>query len=85
MLELYILETCPYCQKVMQFLDENKIDYAKHNIEKSSELNELKLIGGKEQVPYLFDPKNKIGMYESDNIINYIKSFYLLSKYNLHL
>ena len=27
MLKLFVLETCPYCHKVMDFLEENKIKY----------------------------------------------------------
>jgi len=72
MLELYTLNTCPYCAKVIDYLDKNNYQYNVHDISSKKELNELKLIGGKEQVPYLFDPLNKIGLYESDTIIMYL-------------
>ena len=75
MLNIYYLETCPYCQKVLAYLKENNIEYIPHDVSDLNEYNDLKLIGGKEQVPYMFDSKNKIGMYESDNIINYLKKF----------
>ena len=32
-----------------------------------------KKIGGKSQVPFLYDKENKIKMYESDDIIEYLK------------
>ena len=32
MLDLFILETCPYCRKVMSFLDENGVKYNKIDI-----------------------------------------------------
>ena len=32
MLELYVSETCPYCRKVMKFMEENCIEYMKNNI-----------------------------------------------------
>lgn len=71
MLELYILETCPYCKRVMDYFDENKIKYKVHDISNKSELDDLILIGGKEQVPYLYDHENHIGIYESETIIKY--------------
>ncbi len=71
---LYILETCPYCNKVVNFLNENKISYEKRDITIPENLDMLLKIGGKRQVPFLFDSENNISMYESDDIINYIKS-----------
>ena len=50
MLELFVLETCPYCKKVMRFLDEehmkyNKIDYySMINISNFSELEKAAII-----------------------------------------
>lgn len=72
MLELYILETCPYSRKVMNYLDENEIPYNKHDISQDDNLEKLIELGGMQQVPYLYDTENDIGMYESDDIINYI-------------
>ena len=71
MIDLYVMETCPYCRKVMNFLDENKIDYNKYEIGNSKNHNLLLELGGKEQVPFMVDGDTK--MYESDDIINYIK------------
>ena len=33
MLDLYILENCPYCKKVLAFLEEHKIKFNPINIE----------------------------------------------------
>ena len=74
MIDLYILETCPYCQKVMKYLDENNIKYNKKNIANENNLNELINLGGKEQVPFLSDRDNKKLIYESNDIIEYIKN-----------
>lgn len=73
MLELFILETCPYCQKVMRFFDENNIKYKKMDI--TNPLNHELLIdlGGKRQVPFLYDKDHDVKMYESDDIIDYVK------------
>lgn len=74
MIDLYILETCPYCRKVMKYLDENNIKYNKKNIVNENNLNELIKFGGKEQVPFLSDRDNKKLIYESNDIIEYIKN-----------
>ena len=74
MLNLYVLESCPYCIKVMKFLDDKNVDYKKINIEdKKSEENLIKL-GGKRQVPFLVDSDRNIQMYESNDIIEYLKT-----------
>lgn len=74
MLDLYILEHCPYCHKVMEFLDKNAVKYNK--IDTSNKFSEEALIklGGKRQVPFLIDNDRNIQMYESDDIIEYIKT-----------
>ena len=33
MFDLYISETCPYCQKVMNYLERNNIKYDKKNVQ----------------------------------------------------
>ena len=74
MINIYELETCPYCKRVIDYFEENNIQYKKHDINDKSELKDLILIGGKEQVPYLYDTKNHIGIYESETIIHYAKT-----------
>ncbi len=73
MTDLFILETCPYCKKVMKYMDENNINYNK--IDTKNDENALKLlsIGGKDQVPFLYDKEKHVKLYESDEIINYLK------------
>ncbi len=72
MYDLYILHTCPYSQKVMNFMDDKKIKYKTHDITDLKEKQELLKLGGKEQVPFLYDRENNVKMYESDDIINYL-------------
>lgn len=72
MLELFIMETCPYCQKVMNYFDDNEIEYTKHDVTQPENLEELIELGGMQQVPFLYDSEKDIGMYESDDIIDYI-------------
>lgn len=73
MIELFILETCPHSQKVMRFLKENDIEYEKKDITFPENLEELMEIGGVQQVPFLYIPEDGIKMYESDDIIEYLK------------
>ncbi len=74
MFELFELERCPYCQKVMKFMDANNIKYRKHNIEDKQEEENLIRLGGKRQVPFLYDQKSGLNMYESADIIEYLSS-----------
>jgi glutaredoxin len=74
MLELFVLENCPYCKKVMSFMDENSIKYRKINIEEKESEESLIRIGGKRQVPFLIDSDRNIQMYESSDIIEYVKT-----------
>lgn len=73
MLELFMLEACPYCRKVINYLEENKIDFLKKDISDKLHKSELISLGGKEQVPYLYNAHTKKGLYESDDIIKYLK------------
>ena len=69
MADLYVLENCPYCRKVMDFLSENKINFNKKDISNSENHRRLLELGGKDQVPFLHDENVK--MYESNDIIDY--------------
>lgn len=73
MYELYLLERCPYCKKVMEFMDSNNIEYLKHDIENLNEEETLIRLGGKRQVPFLYEKISGLKMYESGDIIEYLK------------
>ncbi len=74
MLDLFILESCPYCKKVIEYMDENKIPYNKIDISNKESEESLIKIGGKRQVPFLVDNDRNIQMYESADIIEYAKT-----------
>ncbi len=74
MLDLFVLESCPYCRKVMDFLDKENIEYHKIDISDKESENSLIQIGGKRQVPFLVDVERNIQMYESKDIIEYLKT-----------
>jgi glutaredoxin 2 len=75
MLELFILETCPYCRKVMDFLKENKIEYNKNDTANEDNVLKLLTLGGKDQVPFLYNSKTDEKIYESDEIIKYLGKY----------
>ncbi len=74
MLDLFVLETCPYCKKVMSYMDENGIKYRKIDIIDKASEDALIQLGGKRQVPFLVDKDRNIQMYESNDIIEYVKT-----------
>ncbi|MCA9393030.1 MAG: glutathione S-transferase N-terminal domain-containing protein [Candidatus Omnitrophica bacterium] len=74
-LNLYYLETCPYCRKVLHFMDENGIQLGMKNASAHPELRaELSAKGGRSQFPAL-EIDGEI-MYESDDIIVWLKENY---------
>ena len=74
MINLYILETCPYCQKVINFLKTSDLNYNLLDINEPQNYEEMMTLGEKRQVPFLFDSKNNVVMYESKDIIEYLKT-----------
>lgn len=73
MLELFILENCPYCKKVMKYMDEKKVNYSKIDTKNHENAMKLMTLGGKDQVPFLFNSETDDRIYESDDIIEYIR------------
>lgn len=79
-LKLYKKDSCPFCQKVMKFMEKNGIDNIEMKDIIKDPTNKEFLIenGGMNQVPCLFiDGK---AMYESDDIIQYFKDNLLKDK-----
>ena len=73
-LELYMMDTCPFCRKVFRAIEEmGRTDIEMHDINRSMEDRErLVRDGGKLQVPCLFIDGNP--MYECDDIIEWLRS-----------
>ena len=74
MLELYYSDSCPYCKKVINYFNENNINFDAKNISNKENYNKVIRLGQKAQVPFLVDTDNNKMMYESDYIIEYVKS-----------
>ena len=73
MLDLFVLNTCPYCKKVMGFLENEGIEYKKFDTADNDNALRLLSIGGKDQVPFLYNEETNDKIYESDDIIEYLK------------
>lgn len=74
MIRLFILDTCRYCRRVVEYLDENNIPYEKIDISEKENEEALVRIGGKRQVPFIIDTDKNIEMYESNDILEYLKT-----------
>lgn len=70
-LVLYFKPTCPFCNKVISFMQEKRIEIPVKNVAGSDAVRqELIKTGGKGQVPCLvIDGK---ALYESDEIIRWL-------------
>ena len=77
-LELYELQGCPYCAKVVDKLDELDLDYESHMVTgPKSERDEVAEVSGQRGVPVLVDEENDVeGMAESDDIVAYLEETY---------
>ncbi|MFR1323582.1 MAG: glutaredoxin family protein [Ezakiella massiliensis] len=70
-LKLYYKPECPFCKKVLRFMEKNDIELELKNIHDQENKEFLIENGGMNQVPCLFiDGK---AMYESDDIIEFLK------------
>ena len=69
-LELYSAPWCPFCRKVLRFMDERGIELPIRDYDIPENRAFLIENGGKAQIPCLFiDGK---ALYESDDIITYL-------------
>ena len=76
-LQLYEFEACPYCRKVREALTELDLDAMIFPCPKGGRFRTLvEQRGGKAQFPYLVDPNTDIAMYESMDIIAYLRRTY---------
>ena len=72
-LKLYMFETCPFCRKVINELEQTgRKDVVFCDIRKSEDhRSELIKVGGKAQVPCLLI--DGMPLYESDDIIKWLR------------
>ena len=76
MLTLYRQSTCPFCRKVLDTAEELGIALEKKDISDPAIAAELVAKGGKKQVPFLIDSGTGVGIYESMDIVAYLRAHY---------
>lgn len=71
---LYYKPTCPFCQRVLQMAENLHIPLERKDVSESEEAAaELLEKGGKATVPFLVDNERGVSMYESSDIIDYLR------------
>ncbi|WP_265110084.1 glutathione S-transferase N-terminal domain-containing protein [Halosolutus halophilus] len=77
MVTLYRLEGCPYCEVVVDRLEELDVDYESVWVEGlHSKRNEVRRVSGQRQVPVVVDEEYGVTMAESERILDYLESTY---------
>ena len=76
-LTLYRLEGCPYCELVVDRLEELDVDYESVWVEGlHSKRNEVARVSGQRQVPVVVDEDRGVTMAESDRILEFADRSY---------
>jgi len=77
MITLYFKKGCPFCKKVLESLHEEiAADFQIFYKQNGDNEKRTKEIGGKVQFPLLVDEGKDQVMYESDDIVRYLKENY---------
>lgn len=76
-LTLYRLEGCPYCEYVVDALEERDLAFDSVWVEGlHSRRDEVRVVSGQRQVPVLVDEDYGVTMSESARIIEYLETTY---------
>ena len=76
-LTLYQLEGCPYCELVVDRLEDLDVEYDSVWVEGlHSQRNEVRRVSGQRAVPVIVDEDRGITMAESERILEYLDSSY---------
>jgi len=74
---LYRLEGCPYCEKVVERMNELDLEYHSVWVEAMhTRRDRVKEISGQRQVPVLVDENYGVMMAESDLILEFLNATY---------
>ena len=86
MLELYQSEGCPYSERVRTRLSELGVSYVLHNprlpgdegggVTNRQSYDELRAVGGEDQIPFLVDSAREETRYGADDIVAYVEDHY---------
>ena len=75
---LYELPGCPYCAKVIDTLEQLRLEYDTVEVPSDhAERTEVKAVSGQTGVPVIVDEDHGVdGMHESDDIVEYLEQTY---------
>lgn len=74
---VYRLQACPYCERVVNRLQELEVPYESVFVEAlHSERDVVKRIAGTRTVPVIVDASTGVTMAESENIVEYLETTY---------
>lgn len=83
MLELYQAEGCGYSASVRETLADLGVSYVIHNprsaggeTRNQGTHDQLRTLGGEDQIPFLVDHQHGVRMYESDDIVAHLEEHY---------
>ena len=80
-LELYAFEASPFCRLVREALCELELPYRLHNVARGSPGREdFVARSGRMQVPFLVDPNEGVELFESRDIVAYLRRTYGLEE-----
>ena len=74
---LYRLQACPFCERVVNTLQEHDLEYRSRFVEPMhSDRNVVKRLTGSRTVPALVDENTGVTMSESKQIVEYLERTY---------
>lgn len=76
-LTLYRLEGCPFCELVVEDLEERGLDFESVWVEgRHSNRDEVRRVSGQRVVPVLVDEEHGVTMAESERILEFLETTY---------
>lgn len=76
-LTLYRLEGCPFCERVVDRLNELDVGFESVWVDGlHSKRNDVKQVSGQRAVPVLIDDERGVTMAESERILEYLDTSY---------
>ena len=74
---LYRLHACPYCERVVNVLNEHEVAYTSRFVEPlHSHRNVVQRVAGTRSVPVIVDERTGVMMPESGHIVDYVQKTY---------
>lgn len=76
MITLYINPECSYCKRTLAVAKELQVPLEVRDVHHAEMLADLIRLGGKRQFPFMVDDERDVSMYESEDIMAYLREHY---------